>query len=145
MISVRRGRKKPMSEINVVPYIDVMLVLLIIFMVTAPMMMQGVEVDVPAVTSGPLERDENQEYLIVAVDAQRQVFIERGEEAPQSVQPNEVGPYVATILQQQPSLEVYIRGDNRVDYGTVMQVMATLQGAGIQSVGLITEAPDESN
>lgn len=132
-----------MSDINVVPYIDVMLVLLIIFMVTAPMMMQGIEVDVPKVTSGPLERDENQEYLVVAVNAAGEVFIERGEEAPQSVQASEVGNYVATVLQQQPSLEVYIRGDNRIDYGSVMRIMANLQGAGIVSVGLITEAPDE--
>ncbi len=143
MISVRRGRK-PMSDINVVPYIDVMLVLLIIFMVTAPMMMQGVEVDVPQVVSGPLERDDEQEYLIVAVDDQGQIFIERGEEEPEAVQVAAVGEYALRVLQQQPSLEVYIRGDNRVPYGTVMQVMAALQQAGISSVGLITEAPDES-
>jgi biopolymer transport protein TolR len=142
MITVRRGRK-PMSDINVVPYIDVMLVLLIIFMVTAPMMMQGVEVEVPEVVSGPLNRDDTQEYLIVAVDAQGQVFVERGEEEPQSVQISEVGEYTLRVLQQQPSLEVYIRGDNRIDYGTVMRVMAALQQVGIASVGLITEAPNE--
>lgn len=143
MMTVRRKRK-PMSDINVVPYIDVMLVLLIIFMVTAPMMMQGVEVDVPQVTSGPLERDENQEFLVVAVDGSGVVFIERGEESPQSVQPSEVGDYVLTVLRQQPSLEVYIRGDRSVAYGTVMEVMANLQTSGIESVGLITEAPDEN-
>jgi len=143
MITVRRGRK-PMSDINVVPYIDVMLVLLIIFMVTAPMMMQGVEVAVPTVVSGPLERDDEQEYLIVAVDEQGRVFIERGDEEPQTVQVAEVGEYALRVLQQQPSLEVYIRGDNRIDYGTVMRVMSALQQAGITSVGLITEAPNES-
>jgi biopolymer transport protein TolR len=143
MITVRRGRK-PMSDINVVPYIDVMLVLLIIFMVTAPMMMQGVEVEVPTVVSGPLERDDEQEYLIVAVDEQGRVFIERGDEEPQTVQVAEVGEYALRVLQQQPSLEVYIRGDNRIDYGTVMRVMSALQQAGITSVGLITEAPNES-
>jgi biopolymer transport protein TolR len=143
MITVRR-RRKPMSDINVVPYIDVMLVLLIIFMVTAPMMMQGVEVEVPEVVSGPLDRDDEQEYLIVAVDEQGRIFIERGEEEPRTVQIAEVGEYALRVLQQQPSLEVYIRGDNRIDYGTVMRVMAALQQAGITSVGLITEAPNES-
>lgn len=142
-MSLVRKRRKPMSEINVVPYIDVMLVLLIIFMVTAPMMMQGVEVEVPQVESGPLERDENQEYLIVAVDAQGQVYVERGEEEPQAVEPNGVGQYVARVLGQQPSLQVYIRGDSNITYGRVMQVMSNLQTAGIESVGLITEAPDE--
>lgn len=142
MISVRKGRK-PMSEINVVPYIDVMLVLLIIFMVTAPMMMQGVEVEVPQVESGPLDRDENQEYLIVAIDANGQIFVERGEEAPEAVEPSGVGQYVARVLGQQPSLQVYIRGDTRIEYGRVMQVMSNLQTAGIEAVGLITEAPDE--
>lgn len=142
MIKVRRKRK-PMSDINVVPYIDVMLVLLIIFMVTAPMMMQGVEVDVPKVSSGPLDRDENQEFLVVAVDKAGVIFIERGEETPQTVAATEVGQYVLTVLQQQPGLEVFIRGDRSVQYGTVMEVMANLQMSGIQSVGLITEAPDE--
>lgn len=143
MNTMRRGRK-PMSDINVVPYIDVMLVLLIIFMVTAPMMMQGVEVDVPQVSSGPLDRDENQEFLVVAVDKSGVIYIERGEEAPQNVEPSGVGQYVATVLQQQPSLQVYIRGDRSVQYGAVMEVMANLQTSGVQSVGLITEAPDEN-
>ncbi|WP_108124824.1 protein TolR [Saccharospirillum mangrovi] len=143
MSSLVRKRRKPMSEINVVPYIDVMLVLLIIFMVTAPMMMQGVEVDVPQVESGPLERDENQEYLIVAIDAQGQVYVERGEEAPEVVEPSGVGQYVSRVLGQQPSLQVYIRGDTNITYGRVMQVMSNLQAAGVESVGLITEAPDE--
>lgn len=138
-----RKRRKPMSEINVVPYIDVMLVLLIIFMVTAPMMMQGVEVEVPQVESGPLERDDNQEYLIVAINAEGDVFVERGEETPEAVEPAGVGRYVATVLGQQPSLQVYIRGDTRISYGRLMQVMSNLQSAGIESVGLITEAPDE--
>lgn len=142
-MSLVRKRRKPMSEINVVPYIDVMLVLLIIFMVTAPMMMQGVEVEVPQVESGPLERDENQEYLIVAVDATGQVYVERGEEAPEAVEPSGVGHYVARVLSQQPSLQIYLRGDSSISYGRIMQVMSNLQTAGVGSVGLITEAPNE--
>ncbi|MCH8533055.1 MAG: protein TolR [Saccharospirillum sp.] len=144
MIGARHKRTKPMSEMNVVPYIDVMLVLLIIFMVTAPMMMQGIDVDVPQVTSGPLDRDENLEYVVVAVNASGGIFVERGEEAPQAMAIAEVGQYVANVLLAQPGLQVYIRGDNRIDYGTVVAVMASLQNAGVGSVGLITEAPDET-
>lgn len=144
MINARHKRSKPMAEMNVVPYIDVMLVLLIIFMVTAPMMMQGIDVDVPEVTSGPLDLDENQEYIVVAVNASGDIFVERGEEEPQGIEMAEVGQYVANVLLAQPGLQVYIRGDNRIDYGTVVAVMANLQNAGIESVGLITEAPDET-
>ena len=139
-------RRKPrsMADINVVPYIDVMLVLLIIFMVTAPMMMQGIEVEVPEVSSGILERDDEQDYLVVAVNAQGLIFIERGQDKPEAVPSSEVGQYVTTVLKQQPSLDVYIRADAAARYGTIMMVMATLQSAGITSVGLITEAPDDN-
>ncbi|MDN3650272.1 protein TolR [Reinekea marina] len=138
-----RKRRKPVAEMNVVPYIDVMLVLLIIFMVTAPMLIQGVEVDVPKVSSAPLTIDEKEQHLIVALTKEGQALIERGEEEPAKVDDVGVANYVAGIKKQQPNLQVLLRADADVPYGRVMSIMSSLQAAGMDSVGLITEAPNE--
>lgn len=138
-----RKRRKPVAEMNVVPYIDVMLVLLIIFMVTAPMLIQGVEVDVPKVSSAPLTIDEKEQHLIIALTKDGQALIERGDEEPAKVDETGVANYVAGILKQQPGLQVLLRADESVPYGRVMKVMSSLQTAGMASVGLITEAPNE--
>lgn len=138
-----RSRRKPVSEMNVVPYIDVMLVLLIIFMVTAPMLVQGVEVDVPKVSSAPLQVDERQQHLIIALTKDGQALIERGDEEPAKVDDAGIANYVAGILDSDPGLQVLLRADKDVVYGRVMQVMSGLQAGGMESVGLITEAPDE--
>jgi len=139
------NRKKPMSEINVVPYIDVMLVLLIIFMVTAPMLVQGVKVDLPETTSDPIQADKNVESIIVSVDANGAYYVEVGDKGSDPMPLSEVREQVAKILSQRTSSDILVRGDENVDYGTVVRLMATLQGAGATSIGLITDsAPDET-
>jgi len=138
-----RTRRKPVSEMNVVPYIDVMLVLLIIFMVTAPMLVQGVDVDLPKVTSAPLHLDDRRQHLIIALTEGGQALIERGDEDPAKVDDKAISRYVSGILDVEPELQVLLRADKNVPYGRVMTVMSGLQAGGMDSVGLITEALDE--
>ncbi|WP_320823498.1 protein TolR [Reinekea sp.] len=138
-----RAKRKPVAEMNVVPYIDVMLVLLIIFMVTAPMLVQGVSVDIPKVNSAPIALDERKQHLIIALTKEGQALIERGDEEPAKVNDQGIATYVGGILSADPSLQVLLRADKTVLYGRVMEVMSSLQAAGMDSVGLITEAPDE--
>jgi biopolymer transport protein TolR len=135
-------KRKPMAEINVVPYIDVMLVLLIIFMVTAPMLNQGVDVDLPNVSASPVtvEPDENQ--LIVSVSAKGLYYLERGSDDPKAMALVDIQQYVTVLLKSQPKTDVLVRGDEAVPYGVVVALMGSLQAAGANSVGLITEAPD---
>ncbi|MDX1588925.1 MAG: protein TolR [Oleiphilaceae bacterium] len=137
-----RTRKKPMSEINVVPYIDVMLVLLVIFMVTAPMLTQGVNVELPETSSEPLPQSDR-EPLIVSVDTNGAYYLEVGDERGKPMALSDLTSQVGKILQQAPGTEVYVRGDQQVRYGVVMNLMASLQQAGAASVGLITEPPRE--
>ncbi|MBS8238902.1 protein TolR [Marinobacter lipolyticus] len=139
------NRRKPMSEINVVPYIDVMLVLLVIFMVTAPMLTQGVKVDLPETTSDPIQSDKDVESIIVSVDSNGAYFLEIGDEDSDPMSLGEVRAQVAKILSERSSREILVRGDEHVEYGTVVRLMAELQGAGASSVGLITEAPSTEN
>ena len=138
----QRVRRRKVAEINVVPYIDVMLVLLIIFMVTAPMLNQGVDVDLPNVDASPVtvEQDENQ--LIVSVSAKGLYYLERGSDDPKAMALVDIQKYVTTLLKSQPETDVLVRGDESVPYGVVVALMGSLQTAGAKSVGLITEAPD---
>jgi len=138
-----RAKRKPVAEMNVVPYIDVMLVLLIIFMVTAPMLVQGVSVDIPKVNSAPITLDERKQHLIIALTKEGQALIERGDEEPAKVDDQGIATYVGGILSADPTLQVLLRADRTVLYGRIMEVMSSLQAAGMDSVGLITEAPDE--
>lgn len=132
-------RRKPMSDINVVPYIDVMLVLLVIFMVTAPLFHQGVEVNLPSAPAKPLEKtDENQEPLIISVDRAGQLFVNKAENPGEPVADHLFRNQIEEILSKERS-PVYVRGDNGVDYGRVVTVMVMLQQAGAENVGLITE------
>ncbi len=135
-----RQRKRPLSEINVVPYIDVMLVLLVIFMVTAPLLNQGVEVSLPQASAEPL-RAEDQEPLVVTVDADGQYFVNVGEDTKQPVDKETLMTRVAAVLRNQPQRQVVVRGDAKVDYGAVVGAMVLLQAAGAPQVGLITEPP----
>ena len=139
MVSRSRGKRKPMSEINVVPYIDVMLVLLIIFMVTAPMLMQGVKVDLPEASSDPVENQDS-EPLIVSVDAGGQLFLNLGNEK-QVLSLATIRDRVSAVLRRSPDKPVLIWGDRAVPYGEVVTVMVALQEAGAPSVGLVTENP----
>lgn len=138
-----RQRRKPMGEINVVPYIDVMLVLLIIFMITAPMLTQGVKVDLPKADSEPVEMpDENTEPLVVSVDAEGNFFVAIGDRQDEPIEARELMAKTAAVLRRNPQTPVMVRGDNAVNYGYVVTAMALLQKAGAPSVGLITQQPD---
>jgi biopolymer transport protein TolR len=134
----RRGRRGALSEINVTPMVDVMLVLLIVFMVSAPLLTAGVPVELPRTEAGALE--EQDEPLTVSIRADGAVFI--GEEAA----PFEtLGARLAAVAENTPDRAINVRADGRAPYARVAQVMARLQAAGLSSVGLITDtaAPEE--
>ncbi len=124
-----------MSEINVTPFVDVMLVLLIIFMVTAPMMMQGVDVSLPQVSAAPL--DTQLEHLIITIDKANQVFINDYQ-----VDLETLKPKLQKILQGRTDPEVFIKADKDIVYGTVVQVMAAIRDAGVDKVGMVTLPSD---
>lgn len=136
------AKRRPMADINVVPYIDVMLVLLIIFMVTAPMLNQGVDVDLPNVNADPVAADDDNNQLIVSVASTGLYYLERGSDDPKAMTLVDIQQYVVTLLKSQPNTNILVRGDESVSYGTVVSLMGALQIAGASSVGLITEAPD---
>ena len=146
-----RNRRKPVSEMNVVPYIDVMLVLLVIFMVTAPMLNQWVKVDLPKVSSEVLPQDNNAQVLTISIKADKTYFWNMGTEVDvdtvqdQAMTLEEMTRAVTAIINQSRTqgkqVQVFVRGDKAVDYGTVMAAMGGLQQADVGNVGLITEAP----
>ncbi len=132
--------RRAVAEINVVPYIDVMLVLLVIFMATAPLLMQGVEVDLPKADSSPVS-DSDAEPLIVSIDAQARLYLNLGASDDQALSMETVKQRVATVLKRNPEKAVMVWGDSAVPYGEVVVLMSELQDAGAPSVGLVTEAP----
>ena len=134
----KANRRKPMSEINVVPYIDVMLVLLVIFMVTAPLMTQGIKVDLPDAASGPLEIDDDEPLLVISVKADGTYYMNVGEEE-EPVVLSLIEDRVAKIIKASPHIKVLVEGDQNIPYGKVINVMNILQAAGAEGVGLITE------
>jgi biopolymer transport protein TolR len=135
-----RKRRRPVSEINVVPYIDVMLVLLIIFMVTAPLVTQGVKVDLPKAEAQPLE-EESKPPLVASVDAQGQYFLNVGDSQQEPMSAVDLAVLVAAHLQVEPNTPVVVKGDGAVAYSEVVQLMVLLQRAGAPSVGLMTTPP----
>ncbi|AYF90515.1 protein TolR [Pseudomonas sp. JS3066] len=148
-----RHKRKPVAEMNVVPYIDVMLVLLVIFMVTAPMLNQGVKVDLPKVSSEALPQDNNARVLTISIKADKSYYWNMGEEVQtDQTRKSETSVSLDALVQaasgimaensrQGKTVQVFVRGDKTVDYGAVMAVMGGLQKAGVANVGLITEAP----
>ena len=126
------GKKGLMSEINVTPFVDVMLVLLIIFMVTAPMMTHGVKVETPKTTHEKMDIDAK--ALIISIDAQRQVFINKYQ-----LDASEVRDRLPAILDIRQTGEVYLKADKSMPYGLVMDVMAQIRDAGIEKIGMVTE------
>jgi biopolymer transport protein TolR len=138
----QRIRKKPMAEINVVPYIDVMLVMLVIFMVTAPLLTQGVQVDLPEASAEPIDDSDN-EPLVVNVDAAGNLYLNVGDTPDKPLDGETLSQNVAAVLRRQPQKKVLVRGDHAVDYGTVVSAMVLLQQAGVPSVGLVTEPPEQ--
>lgn len=140
MLRRKRTRKKPMSEINVVPYIDVMLVLLVIFMVTTPLLTQGVAVELPQASSEPVQ-DLHKEPLIVTVDIDGNYFVSIGDDQDKPIDHALLVQRVAAVMQYKPGTPVLVRGDAQVNYGKVVVAMALLQKAGVPNVGLLTEPP----
>jgi biopolymer transport protein TolR len=137
--------RKPISEINVVPYIDVMLVLLVIFMATAPLLTQGVQVDLPNAPSEPIADDE-EDPLVISIRADGAIFVNLGiqnaDDEGTRVTIYSLADQAEKILRARPEVPVYIKGDKTLDYGQVITVMTVLQKAGAESVGLITDPPE---
>jgi biopolymer transport protein TolR len=123
---------EPMGEINVTPLVDVMLVLLIIFMVTAPLLTQGVNVNLPQAKSPPMQQ--NTEPLVLTVKRDGRIYLQRHE-----IRLSQLAPRIRAIRAQKPGLPVFIRGDARTPYENVARVLSTLEAANIQKVGLVTE------
>jgi biopolymer transport protein TolR len=136
-----RFRRRPMSEINVVPYIDVMLVLLVIFMITTPLLTQGVKVNLPRTPAEILE-SEQQDVLVVIVDAAGNFYITFGDDQDKPIDAETLVNRVNALLRHRPGIPVLVRGDKDAAYGDVVVAMALLQRAGAPSVGLMTESPD---
>ncbi len=131
------GHDRLMSEINVTPLVDVMLVLLIIFMVTAPMMVQGVDVALPETTAEPLPAKE--ETLIITIDADRQVFINNV-----SVGFDALQQKLGKIMEGRADRQVYLRADRHIPYGDVVRVMAEIKAAGVEKLGMVTVPLEKS-
>jgi biopolymer transport protein TolR len=133
-----------MSEINVVPYIDVMLVLLVIFMATAPLLTQGVQVDLPKAPSEPIEEAQD-DPLVISMRADGAIFLNLGmsssDDEGTRVTIYSLGEQAGKVLRSRPDVPVYVKADHTLDYGKVVGVMTVLQKAGAESVGLITDPP----
>jgi len=137
-----RKRRRPVSEINVVPYIDVMLVLLIIFMVTAPLISQGVKVELPKASAQPIEQEDTPP-LIASVDVQGNYYLNIGNDQETALGTQELTALVTEKLKAEPQTPVVVKGDGQVAYNEVIQLMVLLQQAGVPSVGLMTDPVDE--
>ncbi len=139
----QRVRRRIVAEINVVPYIDVMLVLLIIFMVTAPLITQGVKVDLPQAAAEPLDKD-TKPPLVASVDAQGLYYITLGANDKEPLSAEEVATLVKAHLMVNPDTPVVVNGDGAVSYDAVIQLMVLLQTlAGVPSVGLMTDSVEK--
>jgi biopolymer transport protein TolR len=141
-MSNRKKRNRQIAEINVVPYIDVMLVLLIIFMITAPLLSQGVRVDLPEASTKALSTDQP-EPIIVSIDAKGNYYLNISHNSDQPIMAHELFNRVAAELRLPQNIKrnVLIKGDRGVDYGRVVQAMALLQQAGASTIGLMTQEP----
>jgi biopolymer transport protein TolR len=137
------NRRRPISEINVVPYIDVMLVLLVIFMITAPLLTQGVKIDLPQADAEPVST-EMDDPVVITVDSEGNLYIDIGDNKQQPVEEEILVSRVRSVLRYKPKTPIMVRGDSRVDYGRVVKAMTLLQSAGAPSVGLITESPEDN-
>jgi biopolymer transport protein TolR len=131
-----------MAEINVVPYIDVMLVMLVIFMITAPLLSQGVDVELPQASAEPMD-DQQQEPMVLSVDAEGRYFLNIGDDPETAIDADTLVLRASAVLRQRPKTPVLVRGDAHVDYGRVVAAMALLQQAGAPKVGLVTEPAED--
>ncbi|HIG41903.1 MAG: protein TolR [bacterium] len=135
-------RRRPMAEINVVPYIDVMLVLLVIFMVATPLMTQGIVVDLPKAASGVLDSPPDEPTLVVSIKADGSYYINVGEDE-EAVSLSLIEERSRKIISVSPDIKVLVEADQYLSYGVVINLMNVLQAAGAESVGLITEPPEQ--
>ena len=131
-LQLNRSSKEPMSEINVTPFVDVMLVLLIIFMVTAPLLTVGVQVDLPESAADSLSED--QEPLTLTINSKGEVFIQEHQ-----VKFEKIVPKILAISNNRTDRRIYVRGDRTINYGRVLEIMGKLSGAGFSKVALISE------
>lgn len=136
-----RQRRRPMAEINVVPYIDVMLVLLVIFMVTAPLITQGVKVALPQEKAGGIPSPTT-ESLIITVDEFGDYYIDIGDEKNAPASEQILFDRIRVVLEYTPETPILVRADHRVDYGRVVRAMVVAQAAGAPEVGLVTMPPE---
>jgi biopolymer transport protein TolR len=137
----QRIRKRPISEINVVPYIDVMLVLLVIFMITTPLLSQGVKVDLPQADAEVLDTNAP-EPLVVSVTENGDYYVNYGDNQDAPIAPVVLAARVGALLRHRPGIPIVVKGDRNVAYGDVVIVMALLQRAGAPSIGLMTKSPE---
>jgi biopolymer transport protein TolR len=142
MNSYKKRHRKPVSEINVVPYIDVMLVLLVIFMITTPLLTEGVDVDLPQASAREVDPKETEPFVI-NITADGKYFVNEEEDNPSSLE--EIVTKAAAMLRidqaNNTKTDFLVRGDRNVDYGTVVQAMVALQQAGVPNVGIVTQPP----
>ena len=141
-MEIVKKRRNRMAEINVVPYIDVMLVLLIVFMVTAPLLEQGLKVDLPEANSEPLDVDENAETLVVSITADGEYYLSLGstlEDEQAAVSLDMLGDQVGKIVGANPQIQVFVEGDGDSSYSAFISLMTVLQAAGVASPNLITK------
>ena len=135
-------KRKLMSEINVVPYIDVMLVLLVIFMVTAPLLTQGIKVELPKAGAEPIDDVPDHPPLIISVDADGNLYINVGDDEDEPVSGKEVVARVGAVLRNKPDTPMLIKADRAVPYGNVVGAMVLLQQGGADAVGFVTDPLD---
>jgi biopolymer transport protein TolR len=135
-------KRKLMSDINVVPYIDVMLVLLIIFMVTAPLLTQGIKVELPKAAAEPIEDAAEHPPIVLSVDAEGNLYINQGDDEDKPASAQRIVQVTRSILEKNPGIAVLVKADRAVPYGNVVGAMVLLQQAGAENVGFVTDPLD---
>lgn len=138
MQNFSRSKRRQIAEINIVPYVDVMLVLLVIFMITAPLMTSGVNVELPQAKAKPFTHNDNLP-IVVSVTKEGNLFLNIADDPAKSIKPEILQAEVAAALIRNPKRQVLVRGDKRVSYDTILQAMVVLQHAGVPSIGLETQ------
>ena len=136
----KKNKRKLLAEINVVPYIDVTLVLLVVFMVTAPLLIQGIDINLPETISSPLEK-KHEDSLIISIKSNGNLYLNLGSKKELEISKLDLSEKVSKILKQNPNAPVLVRGDKNTSYGEVVKLMSLLQKSGVSSVGLVTEIP----
>lgn len=137
--SSNRANRAPMSEINVTPLVDVMLVLLIIFMVTAPMLQEGVSVELPSAKGEPIEKTQQPDEIVISVSGPESLFVNE-----KAVTEDQLASTVLEAIKDRPNKDVFLRADKTVPYGVVVRIMASLKAAGVSNLGMITTPQEES-